>query len=143
MMSNNVVNIILYSTTYCLHMFALLFHDEYDYFYQFVIWRVIVYSRIISSYSYCQLGPLCDFFGKRPRKSYGEKVVRSWSWPRVFTMRTTMKHKSYTEEYTCMLVVIIVCLVFDNIKWTSYCYDLPMNNSMMWYTNINQRNVIA
>ena len=35
MMSNDVVNIISYSTTYCLKMFALLFHDEYEFFYTF------------------------------------------------------------------------------------------------------------
>jgi len=37
-------------------------------------------------------------FGKRPRESYGEKVVRSWSWPRVLTTRTAMTHDSYTDE---------------------------------------------
>ena len=59
-MSNDVVNIISYSTTYCLHMFALLFHYEYDYFYTFGYLRfycLLTYYTDVS-YSYCQLGLL-------------------------------------------------------------------------------------
>jgi len=79
MMSNDVVNIISYSTTYCLHMFELLFHDEYDSFYTvgyLTCYCLLTYYTKVS-YSYCQLGPLGGFFGNRPRESYGEKVVRS------------------------------------------------------------------
>ena len=78
-MSNDVVNIISYSTTYCLQMFALFFYDEYDYLYTvgyLTCYCLLTYYTDVS-YSYCQLGLLGDVFGNRPRESYGKKVVRS------------------------------------------------------------------
>ena len=78
-MSNDVVNIISYCTAYCLKMFALLFHDEYEFFYTFgyLTFDCLLTYYTDVSYSYCQLELLGDVFGYRPRESYGEKVVRS------------------------------------------------------------------
>jgi len=62
------------------------------------------------------------------RKSYAEKIVRPWLWPRV-KIKLINTHWRIIGRHE----IFIVCLsvLMDDIEWMSYCYDFLINNYMI------------